>query len=614
MTGAGVLCTFLFFFSAAQSQRLCSATSCYCDALGQAEYEYHLACPSLSNKTLDIEVSLGQRAQIICDQQNHDQPEKIFRELQKVRLGHLEKVVLQDCPIPPEPWSDIFTRMGVGKLRTLEFNGGGFATSRLGNMTELEVLEIKYVKEVHINEGLPQSLISITIRNIGNLTSDQSPFSSLKNLRRLHIQNSNVQLSKDFFRGLGSLKEVSLMNDGIEIIPEGLFEDLLRLKKLNLNRNNLRTLQEGVFRANIFLETVNLSDNCLENIPDKAFKNLTEMREFSMVNRRKCSGSKFIMPSDFLPESIEKFEFAMVNIQKLPQNLLQNCPNVKEFRVQKAKLKDVPDDLFSQTKVIQIIDFAGNEIKSIKPRLFRNLPHLTTLRLHYNKIEEINNNIFDNTRNIRHIELQHNQIRVIDDDLLLNLPLLQSLTLTNNMLQVSPYHTDNIASLGLKLERLYLSNNKIKQINLVKMLSGFPNIQVLDLQQNQLRGYLNLTAIDQINSTSSLELNFNSNKLDGVILKRTLDKKLNISIEKNPLKCDCYSAVIKDQENFSNIKIVPQNFLCEEGGISLLSKKPEELLCPVDHVGADCGEGCECEVSTVMRHLHKRSGSHCFVA
>ena len=103
---------------------------------------------------------MGQRAQIICDQQYHDQPEKIFRELQKVRLGHLEKVVLQDCPIPPEPWSDIFTRMGVGKLRTLEFNGGGFATSRLGNMTELEVLEIKYVKEVHINEGLPQSLIS----------------------------------------------------------------------------------------------------------------------------------------------------------------------------------------------------------------------------------------------------------------------------------------------------------------------------------------------------------------------------------------------------------------------------------------------------------------------
>ena len=551
-------------------------------------------------------MSLGQRAQIICDQQYHDQPEKIFRELQKVRLGHLEKVVLQDCPIPPEPWSDIFTRMGVGKLRTLEFNGGGFATSRLGNMTELEVLEIKYVKEVHINdteEGLPPSLISITIRNIGNLTSDQSPFSSLKNLRRLHIQNSNVQLSKDFFRGLGSLKEVSLMNDGIETIPEGLFEDLLRLKKLNLNRNNLRTLQEGVFRANIFLETVNLSDNCLENLPDKAFKNLTEMREFSMVNRRKCSGSKFIMPSDFLPESIEKFEFAMVNIQKLPQNLLQNCPNVKEFRVQKAKLKDVPDDLFSQTKVIQIIDFAGNEIKSIKPRLFRNLPHLTTLRLHYNKIEEINNNIFVNTRNIRHIELQHNQIRVIDDDLLLNLPLLQSLTLTNNMLQVSPYHTDNIASLGLKLERIYLSNNKIKQINVVKMLSGFPNIQVLDLQQNQLKGYLNLTAIDQINSTSSLELNFNSNKLDGVILKRTLDKKLNISIEKNPLKCDCYSAVIKDQENFSNIKIVPQNFLCEEGGISLLSKKPEELLCPADLVGADCGEGCECEVSTVMRHV-----------
>ena len=71
MMGAGVLCTFLFLiFSAAQSQRLCSATSCYCDALGQAEYDYHLACPSLSNKTLDIEVTKDQSQIFITDIQN----------------------------------------------------------------------------------------------------------------------------------------------------------------------------------------------------------------------------------------------------------------------------------------------------------------------------------------------------------------------------------------------------------------------------------------------------------------------------------------------------------------------------------------------------------------
>ena len=102
-----------------------------------------------------------------------------------------------------------------------------------------------------------------------------------------------------------------------------------------------------------------------------------------------------------------------------------------------------------------------------------------------------------------------------------------------------------------------------------------------------------------LNATST-DRNFNSNNLNGVILKSTLDKKLSISIEKNPLKCDCYSAVIKEQENYSNIKIFPQNFLCEEGGISLLSKEPEDLLCPAVLVGADCSEGCECEVSTLM--------------
>ena len=562
-------------------------------------------------------MSLGLRAQIICDQQYHDQPDKIYQELQRVSLGNLDKVVISNCPLPQEPWSEIFKKMGVGKLRTLEFNGGGFATSRLGNMPELKELEIKYTEEVNLNHSeveLPPSLISITIRNISNLTCDSSPFSSLKNLQRLQIQNSNVQMSKDLFRGTENLKEVSLMNDNIEAIPGGLFEDLLNLKKLKLNRNNLRTLPEDVFRANNLLETVNLSENCLENLPEKALKNLIKMKEFSMVNRRKCSGIKFNLPNDFLPASIEKLEFARVNIQILPHKLLQNCPNMREFRVQQAKLKDVPEDLFNKTTGIQIIDLAGNQIKTIKPRLFSNLPHLETLKLHYNNIEGIDSNIFVNNRNVKQIELQHNLIRVIDDDLFLNLPQLQSLSLANNKLQASPYQTSNLtSSLGLKLERLYLSNNNITQINVVKMLSGFSNIQVLDLQHNQITGYLNLTSIDQVNLTSSMELKFNSNKLDGVILKRTLDKRLLISIENNPLKCDCYAAVIREQEHFS-FKISPHNFLCEEGGIGLLSTQPEDLLCPADLVGADCDEGCECEVNPMMRHVRMtcdlRSSDH----
>ena len=116
---------------------------------------------------------MGQKAQIICDQQYHDQPEKIFKELQKLSLGHLEKLVLQDCPLPPESWSDVFMKMGIENLRRLEIKGGEFSTSRLGNLLDLKMLEIKYMKSsVHLNdtkEGLPPSLISITIRNISNL-------------------------------------------------------------------------------------------------------------------------------------------------------------------------------------------------------------------------------------------------------------------------------------------------------------------------------------------------------------------------------------------------------------------------------------------------------------
>ena len=59
MAGAGVLCVILVLFFSLAHSHFCDATSCYCDALGQAEYDYHVACPSLSNKTLDIEVRIG---------------------------------------------------------------------------------------------------------------------------------------------------------------------------------------------------------------------------------------------------------------------------------------------------------------------------------------------------------------------------------------------------------------------------------------------------------------------------------------------------------------------------------------------------------------------------
>ena len=555
-----------------------------------------------------FQVSRGKKAHIICDNKYHDQPEKIFDEFEKIAVEHVEAVVLQDCPQPPVSWSAVLTKMGVRQLRKLQINGGEFECSLLGNLTGLKMLEIKYLKKLHLTDteqGLPPSLISIEIRNIKNLTSNSSPLGHLKNLKRIYIDNCNVQLSRDFFSGISSLENVSLGNIDIKNIPEGLFDGLWQLKSLNLKKNKIKTLAENIFHNNILLESINLSDNPLETIPEGVFRNLVNIKEFSMVNKKHVSQyKKLTLPTEFLPPSIEKLQFVSVNIQNLPTTLLKNCPKLKFLRIQKGKLTEIPDSLFSHSRHIEFIDFAGNEIRTLSPNMLRNLRQLKTLRLHFNKLEEINENILINSTNIEHIELQNNMIRSLDDGLLLKLPYLQNLTLSNNHLQVIPYQSRNITSRhrpSLRLERLFLAGNKIQQVNIAALLSGFSKIKTLDLEHNQLTGYLNLTAIDQINSTS-LELNLNSNKLNGLILDVNLDKKLKVSLKNNPLKCDCFATVIKEQEYYSNLQIIPNNIDCEGDGVALVSKSTDDLLCPAALVDEDCEAGCRCEVNTQVRH------------
>ena len=116
-----------------------------------------------------FQVSRGKKAHIICDNKYHDQPEKIFEEFEKIALEHVEAVVLQDCPQPPVSWSAVLTKMGVRQLRKLQINGGEFECNLLGNLTGLKMLEIKYLKKLHLTDteqGLPPSLILIEIRNI----------------------------------------------------------------------------------------------------------------------------------------------------------------------------------------------------------------------------------------------------------------------------------------------------------------------------------------------------------------------------------------------------------------------------------------------------------------
>ena len=64
MRAAADLFIFLLLSYEARPQ-YCGTTTCYCDPLGQGEFDYHLACPSVNNKTVDLEVCGHEKERII---------------------------------------------------------------------------------------------------------------------------------------------------------------------------------------------------------------------------------------------------------------------------------------------------------------------------------------------------------------------------------------------------------------------------------------------------------------------------------------------------------------------------------------------------------------------
>ena len=67
--------------------------SCFCDQLSTYNLDYHLACPTLRQKIIDVEVQRNRRVRIICNQgPSH---EDLWAEVQKLQLKNIKRIELQ---------------------------------------------------------------------------------------------------------------------------------------------------------------------------------------------------------------------------------------------------------------------------------------------------------------------------------------------------------------------------------------------------------------------------------------------------------------------------------------------------------------------------------------
>ena len=115
--------------------------------------------------------------------------------------------------------------------------------------------------------------------NIPSLRSGD--FAGLTNLQELIVTASPnlTTLPADIFNGLDSLTDLSLLSNGLTMLPANVFSDLTdTLTALNLFGNQLTELPSDIFNGLEMLTTLNVSGNRLTELPAGIFSDLTAVR------------------------------------------------------------------------------------------------------------------------------------------------------------------------------------------------------------------------------------------------------------------------------------------------------------------------------------------------
>ena len=112
-------------------------------------------------------------------------------------------------------------------------------------------------------------------------------FSGLSGLNDLVIRSHNsewsameMELEKDAFTGLNSLRTLNLTSNNLWSVPASTFCGLSSLQELNLSSNFLQDVNELGFvkNCNIPLERLDLSHNSVPTIPPSAFSQLSRLK------------------------------------------------------------------------------------------------------------------------------------------------------------------------------------------------------------------------------------------------------------------------------------------------------------------------------------------------
>ncbi|XP_066913775.1 uncharacterized protein [Clytia hemisphaerica] len=290
--------------------------------------------------------------------------------------------------------------------------------------------------------GLPNNVVSLTIRNTGLETIHPDAFKNLKNLQTLIIVESKLKYMPDLSE-CDALTEIDFFQNQIEIFRHNFTRLPSKLIKINLVRNDIDKLPDGYFNLPE-LQYLALSHNQMRYFPGKSI--MAEKLSYLGVDANHIKTIPSIYLENLFGNQSQLIHLNASNnqINYIEANSLKNLIHLKILELHNNSLPSIPVDTFWNIPELLHLDLIRNRIKTLTSRSVESCPKLITLKIHSQQDDA--------------------KLEKVFFDSLKNLTSLKHLWLSNNALKNFP-HGVLFESEWSSLTELYLGNNQITSIS-----------------------------------------------------------------------------------------------------------------------------------------------------
>lgn len=234
------------------------------------------------------------------------------------------------------------------------------------------------------------------------------------------------------------------------------FNDFQRLETLIINYNKIKKVEGYTFKGRYLpqLKKLDLGYNKISTIAKYAFYDLPELSKLYLNNNNLGLLQNNVF---YMLQNLELLQISATPLYTIQPFTFSTLTNLRQLILHYNRLSFLQPETFSNLKKLKKLDLAGNLFSEI-PRSFDQLSNLEILDLMDNQIQELPPGVFNGLVRLKELLLNQNQIEKVSVDLM------------------EPYTS--------RVQRLDISYNQIRSLELKFLNKVLPNLEWIDLTEN----------------------------------------------------------------------------------------------------------------------------------